>query len=326
MGPTSSLVILSFFCTFFASFSLSFAGDCYNTKDCINIYREEFPACPGRYCGRPFSDGVILEDECQACTRGSKTDHYACLPCKDPLSSYAVMYISFMVCFVLLSHFACIEQTTRKLPQRAILFASATLETLISILASIVLFEPRGTFKIYSCGVSNIADWYPIFLNPSSIHCSSEAVYPLFTLILMFYSFGVILTVAVRIVVCYRFCEQEGKRSIYFSLYLFPVLALIHVILGGAIYYTFPYVIMVMSLVFNIVYFLYFKRECFTNFYILAHLIVFYISFVFAIMSLIVFFHSTWYLTIVAIIVPLLPPVIYLTISKPLQKVISRFS
>jgi len=326
MGHKSSLVVCLFLCILLSSFHLIIAGNCYNSDECVNNYREEFPACPGRYCGRPFSDGEIPADQCGACTRGSKTDHYACLPCTDPLSAYGIMYISFMVAFVLLSHFACIEQTTKKLPNRAMLFGSAALETVISILATIALFEPLGSFSLYSCGVSNIADWYPIFLNPPSMHCSSEAVYPLFSLILMFYAFAVVLTVAIRIAVCYRFCNQDGKRSIYFSLYLFPVLTLIHVILSGVIYYAFPYFVIVMSLVFNIIYFSYFKKECFTNFYILAHLIVFYVSFVFAIMSLIVFFQSTWYLTIVAVIVPAFPPTIYLAISKPLQKVISRFN
>jgi len=298
---------------------------CYNTPTCMSNYTSMFTTCAGRYCGRPYSNGQITSQQCQACPRGTKTDHYACLPCTDYLSSYAIMYIAFMVGSVLLCHFSFIDWTTRLFPNKVKLFASAIVECLISIFATVGAFQPVGSFQLYSCGSSQLSDWYPIFYNPTTMACGSEVVYPLFTLVLLFYGFSVALTMLLRVPICFRYCEQDGKTSIYCSLYLFPVLTVLHVIMSGLIYYSFPYIILVSSLALTIFYFLYFRNNLLSNWYIITQLVLFYLSSVFAIMSLLLFFQSSWYVTFAAVIVPAVPPAICLVLSKPLQKFTKSF-
>jgi len=300
-------------------------GSCYNSPACIHDYQSNITACPGRYCGRPYSNGQITSEQCQACPRGYKTDHWGCLPCQDSLSPYDIMYIVFMVGSVLVFHLSAVSITKENLETKCILLASAFGETLVSIVATVLLFEPRGRFLLYSCSVNRLSDWYPIFSNPPTYHCASEAAYPLFSLILMFYAFAVALTIIVRIAICHRYCAKDGDRTVYFSLYLFPVLMLVHVIMSGLIYYSYPYLILVGTIVVDVAYFLRYNKEIFTTWYIAAQLIVFYLASVFALMAIVVFFQTSWFLSILAVILPLIPPMIFLGISKQIRKLIRRF-
>lgn len=52
---------------------------------------------------------------------------------------------------------------------------------------------------------------------------------------MLFFAFGVSLTFIIRIPLCVKLCNKDGYKSIYFALYFYPALLLVHVVLGGLI-------------------------------------------------------------------------------------------
>ena len=64
----------------------------------------------------------------------------------------------------------------------------------------VLIFEPRGEMRLYACGVSRLSDWYTALANPvharshTSLHCASEAVYPLLTWTMTFSCFSAALS------------------------------------------------------------------------------------------------------------------------------------
>lgn len=134
------------------------------------------------------------------------------------------------------------------------LYLSAMTEVGISALVTVFLSEPMFTFDIYSCGVSSLSDWYTYFFNPSPLYestlvCTAERVYPLQTMVLIFYVFCVTLMLLLRPLVNER-CKpkiEKASMAIYYALYAFPLLALIHSLFGGLVYFAFPYLSIIIS-------------------------------------------------------------------------------
>lgn len=113
-------------------------------------------------------------------------------------------------------------------------------EVTVSAILTIFLTDPKWSFKIHSCGVKSLSDWYTWFFNPSpnyetTLVCTQEAVYPLQTIILVFYVFCVTMMIIMRPIVNNRCHSEKGKLAIYYGLYVFPLLALIHTVAGGLI-------------------------------------------------------------------------------------------
>jgi hypothetical protein len=82
-------------------------------------------------------------------------------------------------------------------------------------------------------------------------------VYPLQTLILMFYASCVFFMLLLR-PIAERFAKnkiEKGSLSIYYGLYAFPLLTLIYAIFGGFIYFSFPYISIIISCAQNAAYF-----------------------------------------------------------------------
>ncbi|KAI5706479.1 JNK1/MAPK8-associated membrane protein-like [Diaphorina citri] len=68
-------------------------------------------------------------------------------------------------------------------------------------------------------------------------------------MVFIFYLLNIIILTSIRPLIA-RFCIRTGAaRTVYFGLYLFPVLALVHLICGGLIYYSFAYITIVLSVV-----------------------------------------------------------------------------
>jgi hypothetical protein len=124
--------------------------------------------------------------------------------------------------------------------QEIILHVSALVEVGLSAFLTILLSEPKWSLDIYSCGVQNLSDFYTLFHNPSpnydkSLSCTSEAVFPLQTLVLIFYLFCVTLMMIIRPSLNAKFLPKNGKMAVYYALYFFPILSLIHTVAGGLI-------------------------------------------------------------------------------------------
>uniref|UniRef100_U5EYB0 Putative conserved plasma membrane protein n=1 Tax=Corethrella appendiculata TaxID=1370023 RepID=U5EYB0_9DIPT len=215
--------------------------------------------CPGLYCGRTILENLTLSD-CGACLRGFRTNEsFICSPCEKDLSKYDWLYLGFMTILPLIIHWFCIDINAKKrnfTKGEVILHLSAFFEVTLSAFLTILFTDPVWELKINSCGVNKFSDWYTLFHNPApnydkTLYCTQEAVYPLQTMIFVFYLFCVTLMMIIRPGLNARFLPQRGKMAVYYALYIFPILSLLHAVAGGLIYYSFPYLSIVISVVSN---------------------------------------------------------------------------
>lgn len=213
--------------------------------------------CPGFYCGRTILPSGNLT-ECGACPRGFRTNVTSiCTPCNDSPILYDYLYLGFIALFTLVLHWFCIYSViTRRIQKEIVIFLSALTETALAALVTLLLTEPMGTFYIKSCRVLRLSDWYTLFYNPSlnyetSLACTQEAVYPLYTMAFIFYFLVVVFMLVLRIYVVKRILPNEGRLTIYATLYFVPILAATHAVGSGLIYYTFPYIAIILTALSN---------------------------------------------------------------------------
>lgn len=219
--------------------------------------------CPGAYCGRELlSDGNW--SDCGACPRGFRTNaSSACVPCDDGPMFYDWLYLGFMALLALVLHWFCIDRAAvaRNIPKKLLaLHLSALFEIVTASLITLQLTDPIGTFSIRSCKAKKLSDWYTLLHNPSpnyeeTLHCTQEAVYPLYTMVFVFYALGVVIMLLIRPMIVKKFLPTQGKFSIYGALYFYPILALLHAVGGGIIYYSFPYITIILSVLSNAAHF-----------------------------------------------------------------------
>lgn len=223
------------------------------TEGNIYTYTER---CPGLYCGRSQPKGT-----CGACPRGSRPDSSSeCHKCDDRVTFYDALYLGFMAIVSLVLHWFFIDYQTRAKRSVILLHLSALVESALAALVTLVLSDPIGTLELRSCRVQQLSDWYTMLYNPSpnytdTLHCTQEVVYPLYTMVMIYYAFSLVLMLLLRPFVSYKFVESRGTKSIYAALYFLPILIITQAIFGGLIYYSFPYIILVMSVVTNAVHF-----------------------------------------------------------------------
>ncbi|XP_046402356.1 JNK1/MAPK8-associated membrane protein [Ischnura elegans] len=221
--------------------------------------------CPGLYCGRQkLPDGNW--SSCGACPRGyrrGKDFDSECMLCHDSPQFYDWMYLSFMALVALVMHWFCIDTAAKRrsfCKEVLILHLSALVEITAASIMTLLLVEPRGEFSIRSCKAEHLSDWYTLFHNPNpnyeeTLHCTQEAVFPLYTMVFIFFALCVVIMLAIRPWLAGRFLPKQGKMSIYAALYFFPILALIQAVLGGLIYYSFPYIVIILSVLSNAAHF-----------------------------------------------------------------------
>nr|XP_031833682.1 JNK1/MAPK8-associated membrane protein isoform X2 [Nomia melanderi] len=201
-----------------------------------------FTRCPGLYCGRELLPDGNWTD-CGACPRGFRANTSSiCVPCNDEPMFYDWLYLGFMALLALVLHWFCIDKVV-----------AASLITL-------QVTEPISTFRITSCRATKLSDWYTLLHNPSpnyeeSLHCTQEAVYPLYTMVFIFYALGIAIMLLIRPLIAKKFLPVQGKFSIYAALYFYPILALLHAVGGGLIYYSFPHITIILSVLSNAAHF-----------------------------------------------------------------------
>ncbi|KRZ14795.1 JNK1/MAPK8-associated membrane protein, partial [Trichinella pseudospiralis] len=198
--------------------------------------------CPGLYCGRQ----VIADGNYTECG----------------VNVYDWLYLGFMGFLPFLFHCASIKFTSAQtrdvrnvvLPQ----IAAAFVECIFPAILSLLIVEPKGSLNFYTCGVQKLQDWYPVFYNPvidytKTVHCTQEAVYPLYFLPFVYYLFSLLsLSIVHPIVICAFKLKKEGASgAIYAALYFYPVLIILHSVLCGLIYYAFPYIILFAAICLN---------------------------------------------------------------------------
>ena len=107
---------------------------------------------------------------------------------------------------------------------------------------------------IHACRVQRLSDWYTYFHNPNpnyekALNCTQEAVFPFFSMIFVFYGFCGLAMLLLRPLLASKLLPRRGRSSIYAALYFLPILALIQALGGGLIYYSFPYIVVILSLI-----------------------------------------------------------------------------
>ncbi|XP_068152271.1 JNK1/MAPK8-associated membrane protein isoform X1 [Drosophila tropicalis] len=220
--------------------------------------------CPGAYCGRSLLENGSWSN-CGVCSRGYRVDeNYACTPCRDELSTYSWLYLGFMTMLPLMMHCVCIDMDAkdRKFSRKQlILTASAFIEVAVSAILSTLFMEPLWELRLYACDVRKLTDWYTLFYNPQPnyevrVYCTQEAVYPLQTVVLVFYFLCLVNMFLIRPLICILMdVKGKSKAPIYSALYFLPLLTFIHALGGGLIYYSFPYLSVAISMVANAIHY-----------------------------------------------------------------------
>lgn len=212
--------------------------------------------CPGLYCARPMPG-----DNCTACPRGYRAIDSLCEKCEETPTFYDWLYLGFMALLCLVLHWFFIDLTAKRKSFTKGVFlthVSAFVECLVAAVVTLLLVQPKGSLTVNSCHVQQLADWYTLFHNPKpwysgsigTVHCTHEAVYPLYTLVFIYYALCLLLLLILRPLVVKVFsCTHAGSRAVYAALYFIPILTMIHAVFCGLLYYSFPYVMVVVSLV-----------------------------------------------------------------------------
>ncbi|ELU02906.1 hypothetical protein CAPTEDRAFT_151190 [Capitella teleta] len=223
--------------------------------------------CPGEYCGRVL-DSIGNYSDCMACPRSWRPDeHSICQKCSEDPGFYDWLYLGFMFLIAPALHCFFIDFTNkRKNSGLIVLHISALLECSVAAIVCLTIIEPVGSLNIRSCRVQHLADWYTMLYNPSpdyinTLHCTQEAVYPLYTIVMIYYALDLLCMMLARPLLSAKFVNNRGTKSIYAALYFIPVLIVSHAVLAGLIYYSFPYIVLVVSIVTNATHFAFFKEQ-----------------------------------------------------------------
>jgi len=228
------------------------------------------PRCPGAYCGRTFTmvENQSLMGDCGACWRGTyraSAGCSECVQCTGSPSLYSWFFLLFMAGLSLALNLYYTEKTNpKKTLWLFLLHLSAVMETVFAAVVTLLVFEPVGTFQLVSCPSNDLRDWYTMFHNPynvtnnvathfETLHCTQERVYPLYSLVLVFYGFCLVFLLLFRPLVSTFFVQGKGRKSTYAALYFYPILIGVHAVAGGLIYFCYPYLTLVLSLVTSVI-------------------------------------------------------------------------
>ncbi|XP_030069802.1 JNK1/MAPK8-associated membrane protein isoform X1 [Microcaecilia unicolor] len=220
-------------------------------------------ACIGHYCGKPvvaLNGTTEIYGECGVCPRGQRANAAKiCQTCTESPELYDWLYLGFMAMLPLILHWFFIEWYSGKKSSSALFqHATALFECSAAAIVTLLVSDPMGVLHIQSCRVEMLSDWYTMLYNPSpdyvtTLHCTQEAVYPLYTIVFIYYAFCLVLMMLLRPLLVKKIACGLGKsdrfKSIYAALYFFPILTLLQAVGGGLLYYAFPYIILVLSLV-----------------------------------------------------------------------------
>ncbi|KAB0402729.1 hypothetical protein E2I00_019922, partial [Balaenoptera physalus] len=205
------------------------------------------PACLGLYCGKTllFKNGSTeIYGECGVCPRGQRTNAQKyCQPCTESPELYDWLYLGFMAMLPLVLHWFFIEWYSGKKSSSALFqHITALFECTMAAIITLLVSDPVGVLYIHSCRVLMLSDWYTMLYNPSpdyvtTVHCTHEAVYPLYTIVFIYYAFCLVLMMLLRPLLVKKIACGQLVEAFYHNT---------NVCLSD---YAFPYIILVLSLV-----------------------------------------------------------------------------
>ena len=253
--------------TFLYGFLINVEG--YSYEDRL-IPKEEFEneklgpfPCPGLYCGRTLVNNTYYS-KCGKCDRGwrvgDKSDKRwgsVCEKCSGTPTKNDWFFLAFHVIFVLVLHWVAIDFAAKRrsfTKEVLLLHVCAFFEVAIAALVTVLVMEPFGEMSLTSCEVKLLQDWYTFFQNPNpnykeTLHCTQEAVYPLYTMIFIFYALCGILMLFLRPLLASKFLPRRGRTAIYAALYFLPALSVIHAVGGGLVYASYQYIVFILSVI-----------------------------------------------------------------------------
>jgi len=239
-------------------------------------------SCPG-FCGkvhRNTSDPGLGLTECLACPWGTRVFDTSpiCKECTHPVKGYDLAFLIFHALAPFLINCLFIKASSvgskrqKKFPRIWIVlqFVSAALESSLALLFSLLIYKPIGSLEVYTCQKQHLYEWYPMLYNPIinytlTMKCSSEIVYPLYSLPFANLAFNLANLLVFRTALYSISCSKSPKKlpaePYYAVLWTLPLIAVFHAIFSGIIYYTFPYILLFASLTFNALHFAYEGRK-----------------------------------------------------------------
>lgn len=134
------------------------------------------------------------------------------------------------------------------------LYLATICESIIAAVLSIFPFTSNWDFNLKTCGVKSLSDWYTLFFNPptnENSYCTQEAVYPLYSLVFIFYIISLCLVLSRAIyfrLICFilyfitrsnyvkrNYPKDNITKNTYYILYSIPTLLFCHAIFAGII-------------------------------------------------------------------------------------------
>ncbi|XP_074595530.1 JNK1/MAPK8-associated membrane protein [Brevipalpus obovatus] len=225
--------------------------------------------CPGLYCGRIKLDNGSYSS-CGPCPTGYRSETSypyfpsiddavsLCLKCSASFDVHEWLYLGFMALVLLVIELYIIDYSIRRrnLPGEVlVLHLSALVEIVLASVFTLASFSTSfSSMKINFCGAHRLSDWYTLFFNPSinfkeTIRCTQEAVYPLYSMIYLFYLTALVFLVIIRPWIVRYVPDKKAPNTIYLTLYAIPALAICHAMFSGLIYYSFPFITLIGSII-----------------------------------------------------------------------------
>lgn len=274
--------------------------------------------CPGN-CGWSNTTCVPCPEGFQ---RGTEFDNYACIPCNKQPSDYDICYLVFWVLSVgMVNLFSLVTMDeTRK--SKSLLMLSLFFETCTASIVTLLSVHPYGSLQLSFCENGSILDWYTVFdtykTHEEVVYCSTEYVYPRWSIVLLFLLYSVLCVFLYRIPIYFTFVKKFNGLPFYGSLYIFPFFAIIHFFLGAIIYETFPYILIFFSVLFNSLSLSMYDLLVFKNLNYIALLLIRYSLMSFSAVSLMISTDIGWLsIILISVLVPFAPTILYF-LTKPL--------
>ncbi|KAJ5075966.1 jnk1/mapk8-associated membrane protein [Anaeramoeba ignava] len=230
---------------------------CYDTDQCKIDFQTNYTKCGGTYCGRKYKNGEVTSLSCSSCQKGYRTDGYVCLPCKKNLTGYQWSYFVFFP--VLITSYLIIITifSTNVKRERLSHIVFSVVETVIAFFVTTITFPPYGNVKVTTCNSTALADWYTGFHNSNDNHCMSEAVFPLWSMVLAFFGYWFIFFMICRVII-WRYIEKAFFTTIFLrSIHPIPFFLLGFLLLSGLIYYSFSWILLIYSVSVDVIFYLY---------------------------------------------------------------------
>ncbi|CAP29295.1 Protein CBR-JAMP-1 [Caenorhabditis briggsae] len=223
------------------------------------------PACLG-FCGRSFISTNYSEEatstsslsQCGACSFGYRSNATSiCVPCETPLQAYDWMYLLFIALLPLLLHMQFIRVARKYCRTRyyeVSEYLCVILENVIACVISVLIYPPRFSFFLNGCEKTGLKEWYPACYNPKigytkTMRCTYEVVFPLYSITFVHHMIlmGAIFTLR-SILYCAMLYKAYNAKPYYLAIVSVPLLVMIHSVLSGLIFYSFPYILLIGSL------------------------------------------------------------------------------